>query len=115
MMTMKTRLASGAASAHRYDLAPSTPIFKTRIEPCRIAVRADTEKSMKLRAPQICFGCKWTITAATQIQIHSLGSAPLRFTDDCPLKTANSQRSSALRFPYGTSRRNTTGFLEQRP
>jgi len=33
--------ASGAASAHRYNLAPSTTIFKTRITPCRNAVRAD--------------------------------------------------------------------------
>ena len=45
--------ASGRASVHRYNLAASTTIFKTRITPCRIAVRADVGRFFRkgLRSP----------------------------------------------------------------
>ena len=45
MRNMKTRKASGRASALRVDHT-ITPLanFKTRIKPCGIAVRADLEK-----------------------------------------------------------------------
>ena len=41
MMNMNTHPASGRASALRVKFAPSTTIFKTRISPCRIAVRVE--------------------------------------------------------------------------
>ena len=114
-MNMKTHPASGAASAHRYNIAPSTLIFKTRCQPCRIAVRADHGKSMFSKEKRTHFRDILTSTADQQTQIHSFDQQHLRFTADCQPKTANLQRRCPLRFPYRTGRRNTTGLLEQMP
>ena len=116
MMRMKTHQASGRASALRggHTIAP-TANFKTRIEPCRIAARDDLEKCEQFtknrpRGSDIC-----TPSGDQQSRIPSREALPLRFTDDCQLKTDDSQRSCGLRFPYATCRCNTTGLLEQMP
>ena len=56
-----------------------------------------------------------TSSEDSQTQTLSFGHGTLRFTDDCRLKTDDSQRSCGLRFPYGTGRCNSTGLLEQMP
>ena len=114
-MNMKTNPASGAASAHRYNLAPSTMIFKTRCQPCRIAVRADIKASKDPKKKRSHFGGIRTSSEDQQTRIQSYGQATLRFTENRTLKTANSQHRCTLRFPYGTGRCNTTGLLEQMP
>jgi len=107
--------ASGAASAHRYNLAPSTTIFKIRITPCRIAVRADIKKSRPSKEKRPRFAAICTSLIADLSRILSLGVAPLRFTAHCRLKTADSERSSELLFPTGTGRSNWNGLLEHMP
>ena len=104
MMTMNVR-----------DISDRNVIFKTRCQPCRIAVRADHGKSMFSKAKRTHFRDILTSTADQQTQILSFDQQHLRFTDGCRLKTANSQRRCGLRFPYRTGRRNTTGLLEQMP
>ena len=115
MMTMKIRLASGAASAHRYNLAPSTLIFQTRIQPCRIAVRAEIEKCEQFGKKRPHLGAGYRSLSADLCRIPALGQRHLRFSEHCQLKTADSQRRCGLRFPYGTGRCNFTGLLEQMP
>ena len=116
MMRMKTRKASGRASALRvgHTIAP-TANFKTRIEPCRIAARDDLEKCEQFtknrpRGSDIC-----TSSGDQQSRIPSRRDMTQRFTDHCRLKTDDSRRSGALRFPYAASRCNTTGLLQQMP
>gem|GEM_PF-2437524 len=80
--------ASGVASAHRYNLASSITIFKTRLKPCRIAVRADIKKSRPSteKRPRFAAICTSLITELNRIL--SLGVATLRFSADCRLPTA---------------------------
>ena len=104
MMTMNVR-----------DISDRNVIFKTRCQPCRIAVRADHGKSMFSKAKRTHFRDILTSTADQQTQILSFDQQHLRFTADWQPKTANLQRRCPLRFPYRTGRRNTTGLLEQMP
>ena len=74
---MKTRKASGWASALRvvHTIAPATN-FNTLIDPCRIAVRANLEKSEQLtrnrtRGSDIC-------TSSADQQSRIRGRLPLR-------------------------------------
>ena len=115
MTTMKTRLASGAASAHLYDLAPSTTVFKTRNMPCRIAVRAEIKKLLHSMKTQTHLGAIWTSFGADSYRIQSFDHPDLRCTENRSLKTDDSQRRCDLRFPYGTSRSSSNGLLEQMP
>jgi hypothetical protein len=115
MMKMKTRLASGAASAHRYDLATSTPIFKTRCQPCRIAVRADIEKLLSSKEKRPHFGVICTSLADHQCRIPSFGAVLMRFTEHRTLKTEHRRNAAALLFPYAAGRCPITGLLEQMP
>ena len=82
MMSMQVHSASGAASAHRYNFASSTTVFKTRIQPCRIVVRADIEKSMASEEdrPQFSENCK--TSGNQQSQILSPDGMNLRFTEN---------------------------------
>ncbi len=112
---MSRCLASGAASAHRYNLASLILIFKTRMRPCGIAVRAAIEKLLNSNEKRLSFGANCTSLIAAQRRIRSFDLVTPRFPDDCQLKTAASQRSCNLRFPYGTNRRHSNGLLEQMP
>ena len=89
--------------------------FKTRIQPCRIAVRADLEKSMYWKEKQTHFGDIWTSSEDHQDSSKPFGHPELRFTDNCPLKTDDLKRSCTLRFPYGTGLSSSNGLLEQMP
>jgi len=114
-MNTQSHPASGAASAHRYDLAPSTTVFKTRLKPCRIAVRADIKKSRPSTEKRPRFAAIWATLSTDLSRILALGVAPLRFSAHCRLKTADSERSSELLFPIGTGRSNWNGLLEHMP
>jgi len=76
--------ASGAASAHRYNLAPSTTIFKTGIQSCRIAVRAEVGpfcrtglRSVAATCDQTCFDTKITSPEITAPFFVSACDVPL--------------------------------------
>ena len=81
-MSLQVHSASGAASAHRYNFAPSTTVFKTRCQPCGIAVPADIEKSMAAEEnrPQFCENCK--TSGNQQSQILSPDGMNLRFPEN---------------------------------
>ena len=96
---MKTNPASGRASAHRYNLASLTTIFKTRIEPCPIAVRADIKKSEPLKKKPRGFAAIRSLRIMDPNRIQSSVAASLRFTDHWRLKTDDSQRRCKLLFP----------------
>jgi hypothetical protein len=115
MMTMKMQPASGRASAFRVILAASTPIFKTRCQPCRIAVRAEIEKLIPSKEKRPHFGVICTSLGDHQCRIPSFSDELMRFTEHCQLKTDDSQRSCALLFPYAAGRCQITGLLEQMP
>ena len=89
--------------------------FQTRCQPCRIAVRADIEKSVHSTENQSRFGAIWTSLSSNRRRIPSPGAVTLRFTADCRLKTAASQRSCNLLFPRAARRCSSTGLLEQMP
>ena len=89
--------------------------FKTRCQPCRIPVRAAIEKCEQFGKNRPRFGANCTSHGAELCRIPAFGLRHLRFTDDCQLKTASSQRRCELRFPYAACRCNTTGLLEQMP
>ena len=112
---MKTVPASGVASAHRYSLASLTTIFKTRIEPCRIAVRADHENYDKLTENRRPLCCLRTPFVDTQSEVPMINRALLRFPEHWRLKTQHSQRRCGLLCPDGTGRRHSNGLLEQMP
>jgi len=115
-MNIKRPPASGRASALRYNpAASSTTIFKTRNTPCRIAVRAELKKWRHSAKNRAHFCMTWTSFSADRRRIPSLDPETLRFTDDCQLKSADSQPRCDLRFPYGTGRRHSNGLLEQMP
>ena len=82
MRNMKTHQASGRASALRDDQTIALDSnFKTRIKPCRIAVRADLEKCQQFtknrpRGSDIC-----TLSGDQQSRISSRGRLPLRLTE----------------------------------
>ena len=108
--------ASGRASALRVNIAAtSTPIFKTRITPCRIAVRAEIKKSIHCNKNRCRIAVCWTSRGIDQRRNMPLSRPILRFNDDCRLKTADSQHHCGLRFPNGTGRCNSTRLLEQMP
>ena len=115
-MRMKTGKASGRASALRvgHTIAP-TPNFKTRFDPCRIAVRADLEKTRHSEENQSCVGAICTLLSAELGRIPSLGRPLLRFTAHRTLKTEHPQRSCEFRFPYAARRCNSTGLPEEMP
>ena len=115
-MKMKPPPASGAASAHRvHRHTTSTPIFKTRNAPCRIAVRAEIKKSINFNKNRCRLAVRWTSRGVDQRRNMPFSRPILRFTDDCQLKTADSQPRCGLRFPYRTGRCNSNGLLEQMP
>ena len=75
---MNTRKASGRASALRVNRAtPSTTIFKTRCQPCRIAVRAGSEKSMHSTGKRPRFGAICTSFSADRCRILPTGAVTL--------------------------------------
>ena len=116
MKRMKTHPASGRASALRVNRATaSTTNFKTRFDPCRIAVRAGIEKSGQFSKKRPRFGANCTSLGAELCRIPSLARPLLRFTENRTLKTEHPQRSCTLRFPYAACRCNTTGLPEQMP
>ena len=114
-MNNNTDPASGAASAHRYNLAPSMTIFKTRIQSCWIAVRAVIKELRRSKEKRPRFAAIWATLSADLNRVLSLGTVTLRFTAHCRLKTDDSQRRCGLLFPYGTGRSNSNGLLEQMP
>ena len=90
MMRMKTRKASGRASALRANrTARSTTIFKTRFQPCRIAVRADPGKSVNSDDQWANFGGIFTSSWEPQSRMQSVGHRNLRFAEHRTLKTEN--------------------------
>ena len=115
-MKMKQPPASGAASALRVNIAAtSTPIFKTRITPYRIAVRAEMEKLRNPMKNRTHFSEIWTSFGADRYRIQWFDHLELRFSENRTLKTENSQRHRDLRFPSGTGRSHSNGLLEQMP
>jgi hypothetical protein len=116
MRNMKTRKASGRASALRVGhTIAQTANFKTRNDPCRIAVRADPEKSVHPKENRPRFGPICASLGANLCRILSRGAVTLRFAENRKLKTENPQRSCTLRFPYAARRCNSTGLPEQMP
>ena len=115
-MKMKQAPASGRASALRVNIAATlTPIFKTRHAPCRIAVRAEIKKSINGNKNRCRIAVRRTSRGVFQRRNMPFSRPILRFTDDCRLKTDDSQRRCDLRFPYGTGRSHSNGLLEQMP
>jgi hypothetical protein len=113
---MKPPPASGRASALRVNIAAtSTTIFKTRITPCRIAVRSEIKKLRNSTKNRTHFNAIWTLLGADWWRIESSGRPELRFSENRTLKTENLQRRCNLRFPYGTCRSHSNGLLEQMP
>jgi hypothetical protein len=113
---MKPPPASGRASALRVIIAAtSTPIFKTRNTPCRIAVRAEMEKLRNSMKNRTHLGAIWTSIGADRYRIQWFDHLKLRFSENRKPKTENSQRRCNLRFPYGTCRSHSNGLLEQMP
>ena len=109
-------LASGAASAHRvHRHTTSTPIFKTRNTPCRIAVRAEIKKSINFNKNRCRIAVRSTSRGVFQRRNMPFSRPILRLTHHCQLKTASLRGRCNLLFPYGTGRCNTTGLLEQMP
>jgi len=108
MMRMKEPQASGRASALRVNR-------KTRPMPCRIAVRADIEKSVHSKENQPRFGAIWTSLSSARRQILRFGPKLLRFSENRTLKTENQQHRCGLLSPYAACRCNSTGLLEQMP
>ena len=115
MMSMQVHSASGVASAHRYNFAPSTTVFKTFFSPFRIAVHAAIEKSMHSKENQPRFGAICPSLSADRCRILPHGAVTLRFPDYCRLKTEHSQPNCGLRFPYAACRCNAAGLPEQMP
>ena len=112
MMRMKTRKASGRASALRvgHTIAP-TANFKTRFDPCRIAVRADLEKceqfaSNRPRGSEIC-----TSSGDQQSRIPSRGRLPLRLTEHRKLVTAAMRHHCVSHTPRAAA--TPPGFLNK--
>jgi hypothetical protein len=115
-MKLKQPPASGRASALRVNIAAtSTPIFKTRNAPCRIAVRAEIKKSINCNKNRCRIAVRWASRGVFQRRNMPFSRPILRFNDDCRLKTADSQPHCGLRFPYRTGRCNANGLLEQMP
>ena len=115
-MKLKQPPASGRASALRVNIAAtSTPIFKTRITPYRIAVRAEMEKLRNPMKNRTHFSEIWTSFGADRYRIQWFDHLELRFSENRTLKTENSQRHRDLRFPSGTGRSHSNGLLEQMP
>ncbi len=114
-MNGKIDPVSGGASAHRYNLASSTTIFKTRIQSCPIAMRADIKRSIHFMKNRPRVGGVQTSLSADPRRIRALDAAKLRFPAHCRRKTDHSQRRCELLFPYGTGRSNSNGLLEQMP
>ncbi len=112
-MNSNTDPASGAASAHWYNLTPSMTIFKTRIQWCWIAVRADNEKCGQLteNRRRLC-GLRTSFVDGHR-GVPMISRDFVRFTAHWQLKTDDSQRRCGLLFPYGTGRSNSNGLLEQ--
>jgi hypothetical protein len=104
MMTMNVR-----------DISDRNVIFKTRFQPCGIAVRADIKRCMFSKGKPRGFGVISTTSGNHQDRIKPFDHPELRFTDDCQLKTDDSQRGCTLRFPYGTGLSSSNGLLEQMP
>ena len=104
MMTMNVR-----------DISDRNVIFKTRCQPCRIAVRADHGKSMFSKEKRTHFRDIWRSSEDSQTRIPSFGHTRMRFTENRTLKTEHPQQSCGLRFPYGTGHVSFTGLLEQMP
>ena len=102
-------------SMNSRDVLDRNVIFKTRFGSCRIAVRAEIENVRHSTKKRTDFGANWMSFGTGRYRIEWFCHVELRFTDDCPQKTDDSQRSCGLRFPYGTGRRSTTGLLEQMP
>ena len=82
MRNMQTRKESGRASALRYNFTPSTTVFKTRCQSCRIAVHAAIKKLMdsKEKRPKFCENCK--SFGDQQSRILSPDGMNLRFTEN---------------------------------
>ena len=115
-MKLKQPPASGRASALRVNIAAtSTPIFKTRITPCRIAVRAEIKKSINCNNNRCRIAVRSTSRGVDQRRNMPFSRPILRLTHHCQLNTASLRGRCNLRFPYGTGRCNTTGLLEQMP
>ena len=113
---MKPPPASGAASAHQdHRHSTSTPIFKTRNAPCRIAVRVEIKMSINCNKNRCRIAVRWTSRGVDQRRNMPFSRPILRFTDDCRLKTDDSPRRCDLRFPYGKCRSHSNGLLEQMP
>lgn len=114
-MNRKIDPVSGWASAHRYNLASSTTILKTRFEPCRIAVRADPEKCDALTENRQWFRRLSMSFVVGQSEVTTMNCDLVRFLAHCRRKTEHSQRRCELLFPYGTGRSQSNGLLEQMP
>jgi len=123
--------ASGAASAHRYNLAPSTTIFKTRFESCGWKDRAEVGpfcrkglRSVAATCDQTCFDIKITSPEITAPFFVSACDVPLTvhlaaiwkiFSGRTDRQKSPNRIAVKLLFPYATGRRSTTGILEQMP
>lgn len=92
-MSIHARPASGRPRALRANDS-STTVFKTSIKPYRIAVRSDREKSMRSKEKLPRYAAICTSLSADLSRISSLSAVPLRFSDDCQLKTDDPQRKS---------------------
>ena len=82
-MKMKQAPESGRASALRVNIAATlTPIFKTRITPCRIAVRAEIKKSINGNKNRRRIALRWASRGVYQRRNMPFSRPILQFTDD---------------------------------
>ncbi len=123
MRNMKTHQASGRASALRvgHTIAP-TANFKTRSDPCRIAVRADLDFPSKRSSQQHCITRERGPIRPHNVPRHSVAgtlAAQHRGTMTNSLRIHSPHDSekpvAQKRFPYAACRCNSTGLLEQMP
>ncbi len=70
-----------------------TIIFKTRIEPCRITVRADHEKCDALTENRRPFCCLSTSFVDAQSEVPTMNSGLVRFPEHWRLKSVESRGS----------------------
>jgi hypothetical protein len=83
--------------------------------PCEIVVALTSYTLLDLAKNRLGFVANCTSLIAAPRRIRSFDPLTLRFSDDCQLKTTDSQRNCTLRFPYGTGRSHSNGLLEQMP
>jgi len=125
-------VSSGSGCARKRLARQTTPmmlIFKTRIQSCRIAVRAEVGpfcrkglRSVAATCDQTCFDSKIMSPEITAQHFVLRCCIPLTVLLAAKVLSGRKDLQKSLKhiavkllFPYATGRRSTTGLLEQVP